>query len=279
MFIYFACMLPLPPPDFCLLIPCYNNTEGLVESLNTVEYEEEKYLVVVVDDGSAVALEEKLIRSGLKRPVRFVILTNKKNEGITSSLNKGLDWITTNTTTKYIARLDCGDTCDPERFVKQVQYLDLHHEVILLGSWCRFLDKKKSQGYSYKTPLLHEEIVKEMHFRNVFIHPAVMFRVSVIRENRLRYPVNFMYAEDYAFFWTLINNGQSFILDEFLTICEINGKGISLQNRGKQLRSRIKVVNHFATSFSLKILSYLRMSALFLIPYRIILRWKGKKSL
>lgn len=271
-------MLPAPAPDFCLLIPCYNNAKGLLESLNSVEYPDDKYLVVIVDDGSTVALNAGLISAGLKKIMPFILLHNEKNEGITSSLNRGLDWIEENTMTKYIARLDCGDIVAADRFLKQVEFLDLHKEVVLLGSWCKFTEKKTGHGFLYKTACTHKEIVKEMHFRNVFIHPAVMFRASVLKKNNLRYPVDFMHAEDYAFFWTLINAGQSFIVNDFLTTCEINSKGISLQNRGKQLRSRIRVINKFATSSSVKILSYLRMSVLFLIPYRLLLYWKKRKS-
>lgn len=276
MFTYFAFMLPAP--DFCLLIPCYNNAEGLLESLNSVEYPDDKYLVVIVDDGSTIALSAGLISTGLKKAIPFVLLHNEKNEGITHTLNKGLDWIEENTKTKYIARLDCGDIVTADRFLKQVEFLDLHKEVVLLGSWCKFAEKKTGQGFLYKTACTHKAIVREMHFRNVFIHPAVMFRASVLEKNKLRYPVNYMHAEDYAFFWTLINAGQAFILDNFLTTCEINEKGISSRNRGKQLRSRIKVINKFATSPWLKILSYFRMSVLFLTPYRLLLYWKKRKT-
>lgn len=271
-------MLPVPAPDFCLLIPCYNNAEGLLESLNSVEYPGDKYLVVIVDDGSTIALSAGLISTGLKKAIPFVLLHNEKNEGITHSLNKGLDWIEANMKTKYIARLDCGDIVAADRFLRQVEFLDLHTEVVLLGSWCKFVEKKTGRGFLYKTECTHKAIVREMHFRNVFIHPAVMFRASVLEKNELRYPLNYMHAEDYAFFWILINAGQSFILDNFLTTCEINGKGISIRNRGKQLRSRIKVINKFAASSSLKILSYFRMSVLFITPYRLLLYWKKRKT-
>src|SRR5882672_5841045 len=94
--------------DFALLIPCYNNFAGLIESLKSVSYKNYNYLIVVVDDGSAEPLTTDDIKKeiGIDKPI--VVLSNEKNLGITKALNKGLAWIEENTSSKYIARLDCG---------------------------------------------------------------------------------------------------------------------------------------------------------------------------
>ena len=44
------------------------------------------------------------------------VLRLPHNQGITAALNAGLDWIVTHTSAPYIARLDCRDLCDGERF-------------------------------------------------------------------------------------------------------------------------------------------------------------------
>lgn len=53
-------MKPFSKIDFCLLIPCYNNFNGLIVSLKSVIYSSGNYLVLVIDDGSkeAASLEE-----------------------------------------------------------------------------------------------------------------------------------------------------------------------------------------------------------------------------
>src|SRR6266699_4844052 len=108
--------------DFCLLIPCYNNFPGLIESLKSIVYPDNNYLIVIVDDGSrqAITIESVKAEIGGKKPI--IILSNEINRGIQVGLNKGLSWIEENTTAKYIARLDCGDTCSFDRFILQVQY-------------------------------------------------------------------------------------------------------------------------------------------------------------
>jgi hypothetical protein len=45
-----------PEMDFCLLIPCYNNFNGLIVSLKSVIYSSENYLVLFIGDGSKEAI-------------------------------------------------------------------------------------------------------------------------------------------------------------------------------------------------------------------------------
>jgi glycosyltransferase involved in cell wall biosynthesis len=259
--------------DFCLLIPCYNNFEGLIESLKSVSYPEDKYLILIIDDGSDIPLEEEKIKThlGKKKPIK--LLSNEKNNGITKTLNHGLSWIEKNTFSKYIARLDCGDICVSDRFSIQVEHMDLHPEIGLLGSWCRFIDEKTGLKYSYKTATQHSAIAREMYFRNVFMHATVMFRTSLLKKTGY-YPLDFDYAEDYAFFWKLIRLGQSVVLDKFLVICNVNRGGLSFKNRRKQLAARWKVVNTFSNRPLLKIIAFTKLKLLYFIPKGLVLRLK-----
>ena len=263
--------------DFCLLIPCYNNFNGLIVSLKSVIYPSENFLVLVIDDGSKETVTLEKINKEMDVKKTVVVLQNEKNLGITTTLNKGLSWIEENTNARYIARLDCGDICMPERFVMQIEYMDAHPETGLTGSWCQFEDKKTLDKYSYKTPSQHDDIVRAMHFRNVFIHPTVMFRTSLLKEAGY-YPIEFEYAEDYAFFWKLIKKNHSFIVEKFLVICEINKEGLSYKNKGKQLIARGKVIKTFGSNIVLKVNAYLRLALLFILPKGISLqlkKWKG----
>jgi glycosyltransferase involved in cell wall biosynthesis len=262
--------------DFCLLIPCYNNFIGLIESLRSIVYPESRYLMVVVDDGSNdIVTAEKVIQEiGNEKPV--VVLRNNNNEGITSALNKGLSWIEKNIIVRYIARLDCGDTCEARRFVTQVQYMDAHQETGLTGSWCWFAEKETSIKYSYKTPTRHKAIMRAMYFRNIFIHPTVMFRTSLLKKTGY-YPEDFEYAEDYAFFWKLIQNNKSFVFDQFFVTCEMNRGGISFKNKNKQLMARWKVVKEFGAGPLLKIAAFIRLRFLVILPKGLLLQLKKLK--
>jgi glycosyltransferase involved in cell wall biosynthesis len=235
------------------------------------------YMVLVVDDGSSEPVNIGDIRGKLHEPKPIFVLRSENNLGITATLNKGLSWIEKNTNAKYIARLDCGDRCMPERFEKQVGLMNLHPALVLTGSWCRIIEEKSSFSYSYKGPAEHEAIQKAMYTKNVFMHATVMFRVSVLGKVGY-YPTNFEYAEDYAFFWKLINAGQSAMIQEFLVMCELNKSGISYKNKSKQLLARGRVIKTFGKGIVLKFVAYMRLLLLFVLPKQITLqlkKWKG----
>jgi glycosyltransferase involved in cell wall biosynthesis len=244
--------------------------------LATVKYDPARFLVVIVDDGSTDRVKKENIEQAISG-IPLVVLRFQENRGITHALNAGLGWIEKNCTTKYIARLDCGDTCDPQRFYIQVAAMNEQPEAGLSATWCVFEEKGGRGRYEYKTPITHKKIAREMYFRNVFIHPTVIFREQLI--SRIGYyPTQFDPAEDYAYFWKMIQNSQSFVINKFLVVCEINKTGISYTNRGKQLLARQKVIHYFGSDQFLKIAAILRLKLLFIIPKSLLLLLKSSRG-
>jgi len=265
------------PLDFCVLIPCYNDEPGLIQSLKSIQYNARKFAVVVVDDGSQSPVSMGFLKSSLPHLLYLHLIRLPQNRGITTALNTGLQWILENTSAPYIARLDCRDTCHAQRFYNQVTFLNAHAEVGLLGSWCTFREEGTGAGYTYTTPLLHKELTKAMHLRNVFIHPAVMFRTALLKKTGL-YPHDYPHAEDYAFFWRLLQVAEGAVLGESLTHCAIMPQGISLSNRRVQLQSRKKVVQAFGNHGVLKFLGIIKLNILLIMPNSLLLRLKMQKA-
>lgn len=260
-----------------MLIPCYNDEPGLIRSLKSIAYDAGKYAVVIVDDGSAVPVRMSLLQHSAPHIRYMQVIRLPQNKGITTALNTGLQWILENTASPYIARLDCRDTCAVQRFYRQVTFLNTHAHVGLLGSWCMFKKEDGSGAYAYTTPLHHKALVNAMHLRNVFIHPAVMFRTALLKETGL-YPYTYPHAEDYAFFWKLLQVAEGAVLRDTLTNCAIMPQGISLANRRAQLQSRGKVVRKFGNRFVLKVLGIIKLQLLLIMPNSLLLRLKTLKS-
>lgn len=255
--------------ELCVLIPCYNNVAGLKKSLSSIVYDKGKYLIVITDDGSKEEIKtEHLVQENKEQPVHIIRLPS--NRGITIALNTGLRWITENITCDFIARLDCGDVCDPQRFYKQIEFLRVNPDVYLLGSWCYFEDFEKKIRYKHRTPENHKEILKALYFRNVFIHPTVIFRTNILKEVGL-YPEEYPHAEDYAWFWSIANRYNTGIMPMYLVVSELNTKGISQSNRVKQLHSRLAVLKKFGYKFALRKLGILKIRLLMKIPYPFVL--------
>jgi glycosyltransferase involved in cell wall biosynthesis len=260
------------PLDFILLIPCFNNPAGLRRSLASIVYDPKRYGILIVDDGSEQPVSMDMLSVDV--PSVTVIIRHETNQGITAALNTGLCWLQQRNDYRFVARLDCGDICAVERFVRQVDFLTNHPEIDLLGAWVRFKDFSSGFSYAYKTPVEQRRIQRGMHFRNLFIHPSVMWRASV--HARIgQYPCNLPHAEDYGFFYKIVGQGQTAILPEELVICEINQNGLSIQYRRQQLKSRMRAVLVHRTNNLLGLLGALKLQLMLFIPYKFVLMVKS----
>ncbi len=264
--------------DFIIVIPVYNDKDGLLIALKSIRYTLGNLGVVIVDDGSRESLNEEEIKLVLPHNSHLHLITLTKNVGITRALNAGLDWVYNNQgqlfETRFIARLDSGDQCLDARFDKQVAFLNANKDIDLLGSWCVFEDYETGEKFVYRTPTADKQIRRAMHFRNIFIHPTVMWRIE-LAEKFKHYPESFPHAEDYGLFYRwMADNVRTAIIPETLVTCRINPRGLSLANRAYQLRSRIKVIKAFGNNKFLTVIGIVKLWALLALPYSVVFKLK-----
>lgn len=125
---------------------------------------------------------------------RIHICRRAENKGLAQSLNDLL----TNVMVKgyeYIARMDADDISMPERFEKQIKYMDTHPETECLGTWAIEIKSDGSEFYRKQMPETHEGCWKLFMVRDCMIHPTVMFRRSYIEKAGF-YSLNTFFAED-----------------------------------------------------------------------------------
>jgi hypothetical protein len=255
-----------------LLIPHYKNIDGLYASLSSID-KNENLDVLIVDDGSNLDIDETKIRASFigNRAVFFEYL--KENSGIEIALNEGLKFIIKNKY-KYTARLDCGDICVKNRFKIQETYLELNEDISLVGTNVDFLDTKGNLLYTLNLPEKDKQIRKKMFINAMHIHPTIMFRNSMLEITGL-YPVDYKAAEDYAFFFNVINNFKVSNINQVLVRCEINPNGISTLLRKKQAKNRIKLIlKNFYFGFY-PIYGLLRSILLYIVPLNILIKLKS----
>lgn len=221
-----------------LLIPVYNDQEGLNLSISKLPGEV-PLDIVVVDDGS----QPPIVLPDIPPPHQGYLLRLAKNQGIEHALNHGLKWILERGY-EYIARLDAGDIALPGRFLKQQQFLDQHPEYVLVGGQAHFVDGEGRDVFEEHFPETYAEIRRFMHARCCFIHPAVMLRASVLRDVGL-YSDRFKAAEDYELFFRIVRKYKAANLPHVVVITAWDPQGISLTKRRAQVWSRIRIMLHY----------------------------------
>jgi glycosyltransferase involved in cell wall biosynthesis len=158
---------------------------------------------------------------------RLKVIRNSTNLGLTVSLNRGLDIARG----KYIARMDCGDICFPDRLKKQYHHLENDPDTVLLGGNCVYIDPEGNDLFRSSLPVSREALRRALPLRNVMIHPTVMFR----NLPSLRYREKFIYSQDYDLYLRLLSSGKKLMnLPDPLIRYRFSSTGISLSRRNAQ---------------------------------------------
>lgn len=226
-------------PIISVLMPVYNCALYIKEAVDSILNQTfDDFEFLIIDDGSSddtIRIIKSYVDSRIK------LIEKVENSGISNSLNLGLSIAKG----KYIARMDGDDISLPERFEKQVAFLDSNHDIILCGSWLRVIDSDRV----IKVPENHEKIKLALLKGNCIIHPSVMMRKQFLDEFSVVYNVSKEPAEDYDLWVRLILIGKLYNIQEVLLNYRIHSFSVSQKNLIKQ--------NEIALDIRLHLLSYL----------------------
>ena len=132
---------------------------------------------------------------------RIVLLYNAENIGLAASLNKAIKV----SSGRYIARMDADDIAMPERFQKQLDYLNQHQDIQVCGTWAkRFGNLPRLSYKKFKFPVSPEQARIFSLFASPLVHPSVMVRAEVMKE--YLYNSELRKAQDYDLWCRLLCN-------------------------------------------------------------------------
>ncbi len=197
-------------PKVSVVMSVYNAAAFLTEAVQSVLAQTfTDFEFLIVNDGSSD--NSAAILAGFTDP-RIKIL-DQENRGLVASLNRGIEIAAGD----YIARMDADDRCTPDRFQLQVNYLDRHPDVALLGGSIATLDHDGNLlAPRVPFPQTHEQIWAAIGRKPwVFCHPAVMYRRQAAIDVGL-YHRDFAHAEDTEFFARLMTRFKAANLPDVL---------------------------------------------------------------
>jgi glycosyltransferase involved in cell wall biosynthesis len=173
-----------------VLMAARNAEATLREAIDSVLAQSfDDFDLVVVDDGSDDRTPEILASYGDER---LTVLRNDRSVGLAASLNRGLS----RCEGRYVARQDADDRSRPDRFARQVQFLDTHAQVALVGSWYRTIDDAGSVLGELELPADATSLRWHLLYYCPFVHSAVTARSETLTEAG-GFDESFAYASDY----------------------------------------------------------------------------------
>lgn len=253
-------------PKVGLLIPHYNNVNGLIKSLTSLK-EDICFYTFIIDDGSQKdPLPDDDFFKAKFPDLNIYVYRLEKNCGIETALNLGLKKMLEHNI-DLVARLDCGDFNEKNRLALQRDFLFANPDIYLVGSHCEYFDSVSGKTVAIKKHSSDQLKIKQgMYFNTVFEHPCVMFRLIAVQHIGY-YPLNYKAAEDYAYFFKFIKKYRCSNIEQVLVRKEVSDTSISTLKRKTQVFNRIKII---IENFEFKwycLFGLIYNSILYILPY------------
>jgi hypothetical protein len=160
-------------PLVSVLMPVYNGAPWLAEAIDSVLGQSfADFELIIINDGSKDNSGE--IVKAYKDP--RIQYHEQKNRGLAGTLNRAIEL----SRGKYLARQDQDDVSRPNRFQRQIDYLDQHPDCGLVGTWAEIWVDGRPTGRTHRHPTESALIKVELLFNNPFVHSSVMIRKSCL---------------------------------------------------------------------------------------------------
>ena len=164
-----------------------------IESILNQSFSDFEFLIV--DDGS-YDNSNQIIRKYAKIDKRIKIIKNKRNIGLTKSLNKAILL----SKGDFIARQDVDDISLPNRIKKSMDFLRDNPDFAFCGT-----DgfRKQNKKENLIDTIEFNNIKKNLIAKNCFIHSSILIRKSFL-EKYGNYDESYIYGQDYELWCRLM---------------------------------------------------------------------------
>lgn len=220
-------------PKVSVVLPVYNGGKYLDDAIKSIRNQSFKnFEFIILNDGSTDRSIDVIKKHAGEDP-RIVVI-DRENRGLVETLNEGIR----HAKTDLVARMDADDICEPERFRKQVEYLDLNPKCVVVGARVQLIDP---DGYSIREMVdeLTHDAIDAANLKgegSAICHPTAMFR----REAALKhgaYREEYKHAEDVDFFLRLAEVGQVANLKDVLLKYRQHPKSVGYAHSRAQMLS------------------------------------------
>ena len=171
-----------------VILPAYNAENFITECLESLLNQTfSDFCILAVNDASTDNTGN-ILEDYAAKDTRLRVYHFSENQGEPAVMQFTMD-ILKEMDVEYVARMDADDVCIPQRFERQIQYLDNHPEIDILGSNAVLFYEGQTRAPKFTDhPLLDKDI--KAHFslaRGNIINPTTMWRHSSIKDLPINY--------------------------------------------------------------------------------------------
>jgi glycosyltransferase involved in cell wall biosynthesis len=225
--------MPYNKPLISVIMPAYNAGAYLAEAIESILNQTcGDFELLLLDDGSTDNTRE-IATSYQDKRIRY--LPNKLNLKLVATLNRGLDLARGH----YIARMDADDVSLPQRFEKQVKFLEENEDVVCVGTGMRTLGLDNDYDILYDS---RSEVVKVLLlFSCKIAHATVLLKHDLLRRYPIRFNNAYLHVEDFDFFYRLSRIGKVCSIPEILYLRRFHQHQVCIKERQHQIQTERKL--------------------------------------
>jgi glycosyltransferase involved in cell wall biosynthesis len=176
-------------PKVSVVMPAYNAAAYLDEAIRSILNQTFRdFEFIIVNDGSWD--DTNSILDKYQKLDSRIRVYHQENQGMISALNRGCRLARS----QYIARMDADDISFTNRLERQVEYIEKHPHIGILGSWI-CIEKNGSVARSWRPPTSPKILKWTLFFGVCVAHPSVLMRRQLI-EHLNFYRAEATHAED-----------------------------------------------------------------------------------
>jgi glycosyltransferase involved in cell wall biosynthesis len=218
-------------PAISVVLAVHNGERHLQRSIASVLSQTlANFELIVVDDGSTDATPQ-LLAAAAGSDARVIVI-RREHRGLAESLNAGI----ARARGRYIARQDADDVSMPDRFTRQIAYLDAHDEVGALGSSAEVIDPA-GHVVGALTAACGAAAVRRalLTLRTTPVHGSMMIRKRAI-ETSGGYRPSFRAGQDYDLWLRLSEHDGVDNLPDALYQWRLDPESVYATRRAMQLK-------------------------------------------
>jgi len=233
-------MAPSGSPVISVLLPVYNAQRYLADAIESVLAQTfADFELLMFDDGSTDG-SLLMLQDYAARDPRVRVFT-RENRGLVATLNEMIGLARG----RYLARMDADDICKPQRFERQVSFLDSNPDHVVVGGWLEWMNDRGQIIGTIKTPEAHDEIdTAHLKGHTSICHPAAMLR-NFEGDAIDWYDEQCLDAEDLDLWLRLAEMGKLANIPEVVLIYRIHAESIS-EAKGQRQRDAMRLACELA---------------------------------
>lgn len=215
----------LMQPLVSVILPVYNGAKTIKRAVESILVQSfSNFELIIINDGSNDETPQ-ILNSFTDSRIKIL---HQENSGITVALNKGVEAANG----KYIARMDADDISLPERLEKQVNFLEAHPDIAVVGCANKIIYQDGKEAVRYRA-FTHNEIMKNFVKITPVPHSSVIMRKDALIDVGLYDPKTdgskkIWMTEDYDLWVRFAKKGYKFAnLPDILLINEREATSIT----------------------------------------------------